>query len=126
MGIKSILQTIGTVITIVLIIVTTEVTRYAHNLEQFSSSLDLTQFILTIATIGFAMVTGFSYFNSRYEHEGLTYILYACLGVAHFILAPIAFVIANMKIEFGQYWWAVLIGIVVLLIGGNGYKDARN
>jgi hypothetical protein len=126
---KGIFQTIGTVSSFVLAFITLYITRNEKDYDVLNLMDVLGQyghFVLLILTIGFMMFTGFSYYNSRLEHEGITWFLYFCLGIAHAILAPIAFIIAVMKIEFGQYWWAVLVGIVMLIIWGNQQRESQN
>lgn len=127
MTVKGVFQTIGTVSSLLLAFITIKFTEYnqVHDVA-VSSPNNLWEFFLVIATVGIMMITGFSYYNSRLEYDGPAYFLFALVGWAHTLLAPIAVVIASMKIEFGQYWWAVLIGIIILLIYGNGYKNARN
>lgn len=123
---KGILQTVGTVTSLLLGAVSIAVTQYIHDLEKVSAPVDLLHISLIITTIVIMFFTGFSYYNSRIEHDGIHYFLYACVGASLIVLAPSAVIIAGMKIEFGQYWWAVLIGIICLLILGNQKKDARN
>jgi glucose uptake protein GlcU len=124
--IKGLFQTIGTVASLCLGLISIAVTQYTHNLDNVSSPMDLLQISLVILTIVLLILTGYSYYNSRLEHEGIHYFLYACLGFTHVIVAPIALIIAGMKIEFGEYWLAVLIGIICLIIWGQSKKDAHN
>ncbi|OAH58625.1 hypothetical protein AWH48_16620 [Domibacillus aminovorans] len=125
MIIKGILQTIGTVITIVLGLISFEVLHYTHNSKEISSPMDLLEFALVIMTVVISILTGRSYLNSRLEYGGIIYFLYACLGFTHLVLAPAAFIIGGMKIDFGQYWWVVLICIIFLLVWGNGHRADR-
>jgi amino acid transporter len=123
--IKGILQTIGTVITIILGLISFEVLHYTHNSKEISSPMDLLEFALVVMTILISILTGRSYLNSRFEYGGIRYFLYACLGFTHFVLAPAAFIIGGMKIDFGQNWWIVLIGIICLLVWGKSNRAAR-
>jgi hypothetical protein len=121
------LQTFGTILSLILAFIAIKVGQNNHVLETLSPLRDLFEFSLTISAIILFIVTGFSYYNSRIESEGSgQYLLYMGLGIVHILLGPMAVIIAGMKIDFGQYWWAVLIGLVLLIIYGNGYKDARN
>jgi hypothetical protein len=126
---KAILQSIGTVSSLILAFITLQIT---HNLLEINA-LDLTdvfskygEFLLMVLTIGLMIITGYSYFNSRVEHVGITRLLYLFLAVAHVFLAPSALIIGIMKIQFGQYWWAVLIGIFILIYWGNQQRESQN
>jgi hypothetical protein len=121
------LQTIGTILSLILALISIKVGQNNHLQGTLSPSRDLLEFSFTISAIILFIVTGFSYYNSRIESEGIgQYFLYIVLGIVHILLAPMAVIIAGMKIDFGQYWWAVLIGLVLLIFYGNGYKDAKN
>jgi hypothetical protein len=121
------LQTIGTILSLILALISIKVGQNNHLQGTLSPSRDLLEFSLTISAIILFIVTGFSYYNSRIESEGSgQYLLYIVLGIVHILLAPMAVIIAGMKIDFGQYWWAVLIGLVLLIIYSNGYKDVKN
>jgi glucose uptake protein GlcU len=126
MEIKGLLQTIGTLTSLFLGLISIAVTQYTHNLENVSSPMDLLQISLVIMTIILMIFTGYSYYNSRLEYDGFHYFLYACLGFTHVIVAPITLVIAGMKIEFGEHWLAVLLGIICLIIWGQSKKSANN
>jgi uncharacterized membrane protein YozB (DUF420 family) len=129
MTLKRIIQTLGTVSSFILAFFTLKLTRNMHEIDFLNLSdvfSQYGQFLLIILTIGMLMVTGFSYLNSRFEFDGMTRFLYFCLGIAHTLLAPISVIIAVMKIEFGQYWWAVLVGAIILIIWGNQQRESQN
>lgn len=126
---KAILQTLGTVFSLILAVITLEIT---HNLLAIDF-LNLTdvlfkygEFLLTILTVCLMMVTGFSYFNSRNENAGITRFLYVLLAFAHIVVAPSALIVGIMKIEFGQYWIAVLIGILIVIYWGSQQRESQN
>jgi hypothetical protein len=126
---KSVLQTLGTVFSLILALITLNITSNFLDINVLNLSDVLSkyaEFILTILTISLMIVTGFSYYNSRIEHEGITRVLYLLLGLAHTVLAPSALIIGIMKIEFGQYWLAVLIGIIILIYWGNQQRESQN
>ncbi|YCI79302.1 hypothetical protein M1D47_12425 [Bacillus sp. R1-10] len=126
---KGIFQTIGTVSSLILTFITLSFTRNFQEID-FLNLTDIlgqyTQFILMALTIGIMMVTGFSYLDSRFEHDGFTRFLYLCLGLAHNILAPISFTIAVLKVEFGQYWFAIIIGAIIFMYLSNQQKESHN
>lgn len=126
---KSIIQTLGTVFSLILAFITLKVT---HNLLEIDV-LNVTdiiskygEFLLTILTVSIMMLTGFSYYNSRIEHDGVTRVLYLLLALAHTFLAPTALIVGIMKIEFGQYWLAALIGIFILIYWGSQQRESQN
>jgi ABC-type multidrug transport system permease subunit len=126
---RAILQTLGTVSSLILAFISLKIT---HNLLEIDvlNLTDLlsnyTQFVLPFATVILMTLTGFSYFKTREEHEGGTRFLYLMVAVAHVVIAPIALVIGSLRIEFGQYWWAVLIGILLLIYWGTQQKESQN
>lgn len=125
---KAILQTLGTVSSLILAFVTLKFTHSFLGFNIHSSTdylLNYAQLLLPLFTIILMIVTGFSYLKSRKEHEGGTRLLYLIVASAHIIIAPIAFVIGSLRIEFGQYWWAVLIGILILIYWGNQQKESQ-
>jgi hypothetical protein len=126
---KSVLQTLGTVFSLILALITLNITSNFQDIDVLNLSDVLSkyaEFILTILTFSLMIVTGFSYYNSRIEHEGITRVLYLFLGLSHTILAPTALTIGIMKIEFGQYWLAVLISIIILIYWGSQQKESQN
>jgi hypothetical protein len=126
---KAILQTLGTVSSLILAFITLKITHNILEIDVLNIKDVLSkyaEFLLTILTVSLMMVTGFSYYNSRIEHQGITKLLYVLLALAHTVLAPLALIVGIMKIEFGQYWWVVLIGILILLYWGSQQKEAQN
>lgn len=129
MSIKEVIQTLGTIASFVLAFITFKVTRNLLEINLLSLSDIFTQygqFILMILTVGTMMATGFSYYNSRLEYDGINRFLYLCLALAHNVLAPISFVIAVLKIEFGEYWWATIVVLLILIYWSNQQKEARD
>jgi hypothetical protein len=125
---KSVLQTLGTVFSLILALITINITSNFQDIDVLNLSDVLSkyaEFILTILTFSLMMVTGFSYYNSRIEYEGVTRVLYLFLALAHTVLAPSALIIGIMKIEFGQYWLAVLIGIIILIYWGSQQRESQ-
>lgn len=81
---KALLQTLGTVSSLILAIITLNIT---HSLQEinFLSLTDVLskygEFLVTILAFSLMMVTGFSYYNSRIQHEGITRFLYVLLAL---------------------------------------------
>lgn len=128
MQVKAIQQTLGTVSSLVLAFITLNI---AHNVLEINILYlpnvlsRYTEFTLAFLTIIIMMVTGFSYYNSRIEHQGKTRLLYLMVALAHTLLAPAALTIGIMKIQFGQYWWAVLIGMLILIYWGSQQRESH-
>ncbi|MEA3321508.1 MAG: hypothetical protein U9Q88_15975 [Bacillota bacterium] len=119
---NSILQTIGTVSSLIMAIITLKITHSVLEIDLLNLKDVLSkyaEFLITFSTIFLMIVTGFSYYNTRIEHEGITRLLYVLVALAHTILAPSVLIIGIMKIEFGQYWLAALIGIFILIYWGS-------
>ena len=126
MNIKITFQSAGTISAMVLSYLSFELSKYINELSlDFSTSLEYGHFSLILITVLIFMFTGFSYADSRHEHEGLNHALYFSLGIVHIFIAPVAFMIAIMKIEFGQYWFAVLL-LLVFLIWRKPNKDKNS
>jgi hypothetical protein len=126
---KRILQTLGTVSSFVLAFITLNVARNFWDIKGFELLDVLKQyevFILMPITVIIMISTGLSYFDSRIEHGGLTWFLYVCLGISLVVLAPISFTIAVLKVQFGEYWWGMLLGSLVLFYFISQQKETQN
>jgi len=69
--------------------------------------------------------TGISYLKTRTEYEGINYFLYICLGIVHISSIPVIFVV-GMVIDFGKYWWVVLIGSIIFVAWAERNGNLRN
>lgn len=118
---KFILQISGTLASMILSFIALHAYSDQHDMGSTYSSAHWLIFASVILTV----ITGISYFQSKVEHEGLHYFLYAALGITHAIVVPLAITIAGLKIDFGQYWWVALLGIIGLIWWGNTNKSVR-
>lgn len=116
------LQTIGTISAIILSMLTISVTNYVKAIDPVYDFTSLTWELYHMLTFGLLLfttfvmqITGGSYFKQRLKHSGLNYFLYFSLFITHTIIAPLAIIIAVMKIELGQFWWVVLAGVLGLI-----------
>ncbi|GAE36694.1 hypothetical protein [Halalkalibacter akibai] len=127
MTLKNVLQTLGTVFTIVLSFSALRLSMYNKEMEvAYNSKLNLLESGLLFAAVAVMVMTGISYFNSRVEHDGAAYVLHIIVALAHVILLPITLMIADLKVHFGQNWWLALIGVFLLFAWAHRNKEVRN
>src|SRR5690606_39095878 len=109
---KFAMQISGTIASAILSFIGLRATRIQHEGSSYndflSSYWDHSLILIAVVVMVF---TGISYWESKNTQEGLHYVLYAALGLTHVILGPLSIVIAGLKIDFGQYWWIVFLGI---------------
>jgi hypothetical protein len=120
---------LGTISSLILAFITLKMTHNHLEIDvlNFTDIVSkYAEFLVAIFTISLMMVTGFSYYYSRKEHKGRTRYLYVLVALAHTVLAPSAFIIGIIKIEFGQYWLAALIGIMILIYWGSQLRESQN
>ena len=126
---KAIIQTVGTALSLTLAFITLQITSNLLEINIYNLQNSLSNdgwFLLPVITVVVMMVTGFSYYNSRIEHEGITRLLYVLVAFAHIVLAPLALLVGVMKIQFGPYWLGVLIGVFILIYLASRQKEVKN
>ena len=122
---KSILQTIGTVTSIILGIISIEIFKYTKNLEEHISVWSLADFFVMMFTFYIMIRTGISFLKSRKEYEGINYFLNICLAILHFASIPAIF-ITVLVIDFGKNWLVVLIVSIIFVAWAKRNRNLQN
>lgn len=118
--IKFVIQALGTITSMILSFIALRVSQNNHDLGMlYDSPQSVLADGLLFASLIVMIFTGISYWKSKDEQDGVHILLYGALGLVHVILGPIAIMVAGLKIDFGQYWWAVFLGIICLIILGR-------
>ena len=118
---KRIFQTVGTIASISLGIVSIEIFKYTSIMKEIDVAWSLFEFIVLLATLLVLGTTGFSFYKSKTGNEGINYFLYLCLAAVHIISIP-GLLIMSLVIDFGAHWWIVLIGAILVIFWAERNK----
>ncbi|MHA6261492.1 hypothetical protein ACXYMX_16655 [Sporosarcina sp. CAU 1771] len=124
MNSKTVLQTFGTLASIIFGIISIELLQYTKATEGHGIALEIAKFSVLLFTIYIMARTGSSFLKARKEYEGINYFLSICLSLVLIACIP-ALIITGLVIDFGGYWLVVLIGIIILIAWAKRNENMR-
>ena len=85
---QTILQTIGTIASLILGIIAIEISKYTKSLEEQISLWLLVYFVVMMVTFYVMARTGKSFLVARKKYEGINYFLSISFAILHFASIP--------------------------------------